>query len=146
MMRFIRQIAALLIVGCAVQAEAEQAPFTIYRNAEGSLTKSSHQAVGEIRSIAGEQGYITLWLTVDYPVNLYLDPLTQGAAIATQNDEIRVAFDAILAPLVASGGVWFPSIGPIYRGPGTLVRATKGAFRTLVRDQRLVQIVAVPDV
>jgi hypothetical protein len=133
-------VALLLAAGIAL---AEQAPLTVYRDAGGQLTPESRQAAREMHYIAVGNGHITLWLTLNYEFNLYLDPETQQREIEQQNQEVRAGFEEILNPMVARGAVWHPKAGPYYRGPGCFIRANAAGLQRLVQDERILQIVGV---
>lgn len=135
---------ATVMIGLAMGATsfAEQAPLTIYRDMYGELTPESKAVIKDFQRLARRQGYITLWLTLDYEINLYLDEATQQDEVAAQNATIRKSFEEILTPLEVKNRVWYPIAGPYYRGPGTLIRANVAGLNRLVRDDRLLQIVA----
>ena len=122
---------------------AEQAPLTIYRDLAGNLTAESKEAAKDIRRIAQRQGYVTLWLTLNYEIDLYLDETTQQAEIAAQNQAIRGAFEEILSPMAHQGAIWYPEAGPYFQGPGTVIRANVAGLRRLIRDERIIQIVGM---
>jgi len=115
----------------------------IYRDAHGHLTPESKVAAKQMTRMAAHNGYVTLWLTLDYEINLYLDKETEQEAIAAQNAAIRAGLDEVLSPMVARGAVWHPEAGPLIQGPGCTVRATVAGLRRLIRDERIIQIVGV---
>jgi len=115
----------------------------IYRDASGHLTPESRHAAKRMTRTAAQNGYVTLWLTLDYEINLYLDEETDQDAIAAQNAAIRTGLDEVLSPMIARGAVWHPESGPLIQGPGCTVRATVAGLRRLISDERIIQIVGV---
>ena len=48
-----------------------------YRDASGEITAESRQHASAMRRIAGEQGYVTLWLLFDLPFNEAMHNMTE---------------------------------------------------------------------
>lgn len=115
-----------------------------YWQPDGTTSLQSKDSAKAMRSIAKDKGYVTLWLLLNYPFNVYLDDMSQEE-IDIQNSEVASRFDEILDPLVDSGDVWHRSEGPFIRGPGIAVRATDKGLRSLLRDQRILQITATDE-
>ena len=112
-----------------------------YWEPDGSISEQSKDNAMEMRNIAKEQGYVTLWLVLNYPFNVYFDEMTPEE-IAEQQQNVALGFEEILDPLVASGDVWHRTEGPFIKGPGIAVRATDKGLRSLLRDDRILQISA----
>ena len=131
-----------LITAGGVVAQHE-AGLIVYRDTDGQLTPTSEDVARQMVQIASRQGHITLWLTLNYAFDLYLDEQADQEAIAAQNAAIREGFGEVLDPLIARQAAWYPETGPYFHGPGCSVRATEAGLRRLIRDDRILQIVAV---
>jgi len=118
---------------------------THYRGSDGKVTHQSKANAQIMHHIARDQGHVTLWLTLNYPFNFYFDELTPEE-IAAQELAVAEGFDELLDPHVQDGDVWHRSAGPFIMGPGIAVRATGKGLKNLLKDDRLLQIVAIEDV
>ena len=131
-------LAAMVIVAPAF---AEERPLIYYWEPDGTISEQSRENAQEMRDVAKEQGYVTLWLVLNYPFNVYFDDMSPEE-IAEQRANVAQGFQEILTPLIAAGEVWNRSDGPYIRGPGIAVRATDKGLRSLLRDTRILQITA----
>ena len=129
---------------CCLHASSADSVLVHYWQPDGTTSLQSKDSAKAMRSIAKDKGYVTLWLLLNYPFNVYLDDMSQEE-IDIQNSEVASRFDEILDPLVDSGDVWHRSEGPFIRGPGIAVRATDKGLRSLLRDQRILQITATDE-
>ena len=151
--KFVISIAAVLVlIGSGTALSKDKAGtassqdkilLSVYRDARGHITPKSKEAAKAMTKIASHNGHITLWLTLNYPFNTYFDPNTEQAAIEAQNQDVRDGFSELLDPMVSTGAVWHPQAGPFIKGPGCYVRATVAGLRRLIKDDRLLQVVAV---
>jgi len=134
----------LLISSCIlilpVSNAQEEDSLIVYWDAEDVRHQTPSNSIRQIKRIANEEGHVTLWLTLKYPFNFYLENMTEQEQL-NQQEEVRSQFAELLAPLIADGVVWEPDDGPFVRGPGCTVRATRKGVRKLVREDRLYQIV-----
>jgi hypothetical protein len=129
--------------GMAQSAEdGHELLWSVYRDANGQLTKQSRRFARKMQEKAEENGHITLWLTANVAFNPYMDELTDQE-IAEQNEMVWKFFEAVLQPLVDRGSVWHPKAGPNIAGPGCLVRANAVGVMDLVRDSRILHIIEV---
>jgi hypothetical protein len=115
----------------------------VYRDQNGRLTESSRDSAREMSRIAAKDGEVTVWLLLDYEIDLYLDPLTDQVQIDQQNEEIRSGFESVLQPMMAQGHVWHTDTGEFVFGPGCVVKANITGIRHLIRDRRIIQILAI---
>lgn len=92
--------------------------------------------------LAQANGHIDVWITLNYPFNLYADQMTEEET-TTQDAEVAAGFNNVLASLVAKGDARHPQAGPLIRGPGCAVRVTKKGLKKLLKDERIIQIVAM---
>ena len=122
--------------GAQATYRATGAPWVVYRDAQGQLTRDSIQAAQKMRRKAARDGYITLWLLIDS---------NQAGEPAVSNDEYNRACQEILQPLVARALVSHPSGGPRNTGPVCLIRATTAGVSALLRNERVHQIMGAHD-
>jgi hypothetical protein len=142
--KHIISVAAMLVfIMSGTVVAQDNIVLSIYRDANGHLTPQSRQAAKEMTRIASRSGRITLWLTLNFEFNVYFDERTDQAAIEAQNRAVRDGFDDLLNPMIARGAVRHPKAGPLIQGPGCYVQATVDGLRRLIKDDRLLQIVAV---
>ena len=112
-----------------------------YRDASGDITKESRQHARAMHKTAREQGYVTLWVLFDLPFDESMHDMTEQEMA---EHEIMVATYAgeVLGRLVSRNQVWHPKTGPIIAGLGCHVRATPRGPKRLLKDERIIQIVA----
>jgi len=138
-------VAALLaLTFLAAQAPASES-LIFYRNPNGVLGDDSRANAKVMLEIAREQGHITVWVTLDFEFNFYMEHMTPNE-IAEQNAAVADSFEEVLTPLVRRRQVWHPPSGPHIRGPGCTVRANERGLIALLRNERLIQIVAMEEV
>jgi hypothetical protein len=113
--------------------------FSFYRTAEGEVSAYTRDQAKQMLKFAKENGYITLWLVLNYPYNVDREEMTPDE-IATQRSNVVSGFSDILDPLVAQGDAWYPPSGAFIKGPGCTVRATPKGLKQLLDDTRLYQI------
>ena len=117
----------------------ENETYSFYRNAEGEISAYTKDQAKRMLKFAEDNGYITLWLVLNYPYNVEIEDMTPEE-VATQRSDVAIGFSTILNPLVANGDVWFPPSGAFIKGPGCTVRATPKGLKQLLDDARLYQI------
>ena len=115
-----------------------------YRDFDGSVNAASKVYSKQMKQIAAKNGYVTLWLTIDYPVNVNFESMTPEE-LAEQEAEISAEIDTILNPLIERNKVWHPATGKFVKGPGCVVRATTAGLVHLLKDERILQITAMDD-
>ena len=125
----------------AVSVAQSPDPIVFYRDGNGDVNSASMADARVMARIARRQGYVTLFVTSDFPFNLNFDELTQEE-IEDQNNRAADYMAETLAEAIASGHVWLPPEGQNVFGPGCRVQATPAGLRALLRDERLVQVVA----
>ena len=132
----------ILLSACVIGfAIASGGTVAFYRDQEGNVDANA-KADGKLMSRkVREDGVITLWITTGIPFNLRFSSMSEEE-VAEQNARVRESFSEILDPLVNAGSVWHPESGPFIKGPGCTVRADKDGLKALLRDDRLIQIVA----
>lgn len=140
-------ISAICLIGSETSSadgtsDLDSAMPVVVRAPDGRLTKDSKHIAARIAEMATQQGHVTLWLTANTPFNPSVGELSP-AEIAEQDRRVQAAFARILRPLIRSGVVWYPSSGPVIRGPGCLIQANSIGVRKLVRDKDILQIVSV---
>jgi len=134
--------ATSLFLLCSVSffaSASEGKPLVFYRDSAGAVSKQSKNDAVEMRKVAAQDGYITIWLLADYPFNVYRTEMTDEE-IDAQRNGVASEFAEILDPLVADGRVHYPKAGPLIKGPGCLVRDTVSGLNALLNDERIVQI------
>lgn len=116
-----------------------------YRNATGDITQESRQHAKTMSNIAKEQGYVTLWVVFDLPLTENMHNMTEKEQA---EHEVYVANYAhqVLGSLVTENQVWHPKTGPMIAGLGCHVRATRKGLNQLIKEKRIIQIVATDDV
>jgi len=65
--------------------------------------------------------------------------------IKDQEREVEAVFAAALRKLVQKGSVRHPSGEPNIQGPGCIVQAKVRGLEKIVKDERILQIVALPN-
>ena len=67
-------IAGLLVLSGTMFA---QDPLLVhYRDSDGRIDQQSKENAHQMARIAREAGHVKLWLTLNYPFNIYLDEMT----------------------------------------------------------------------
>jgi hypothetical protein len=135
--------AAVLTVGFAFLSPSygDERPLVYYWQPDGTISDQSKDNAKDMRELAKEHGYVTLWLVLNYPFNVYFEDMSPEE-IAEQSAHVAQGFQEVLAPLIATGDVWHRTEGPYIRGPGIAVRATDKGLRSLLGDTRIRQITA----
>lgn len=139
--RFLIALIILAFFVVSMPASAENEVLVYYWEPDGSISEQSIANAQTMRRVANAQGYVSLWLLLNYPFNIYKDEMTQEE-IDAQDSEVASGFNEILTPLIRRGQVSHLPEGPFIRGPGIAVRATEEGLRRLLRDQRVLQITA----
>ena len=129
------------VVSAGADEDQGQGNLSVYRGSSGELTKNSVENAKSMRRIARKKGYVTLFVTVDVEFEPYLDGLT-ATEIVAQQTRATAKLTEVLAPLVDAGVVWHGRTGPLVQGPGCLIRANAKGVARLVRDRRVLHIVA----
>lgn len=124
-------------ISCAQDAD----PIIFYRDGNGDVNDDSRADAKVMAHIARRQGYVNLFVTSDFQFNLNFDEMTPEE-IDDQNNRAADYMADILAEAIASGHVWLPLEGQNVFGPGCRVHATPTGLNALLRDRRLVQVVA----
>ena len=136
-------VLTVVILSSNVQADSGQqiATLAVYHEADGKLTKSSKNNAATMRRIAAKRGYITLWVTANVDFDPNIDDLSEAERVSQQRAATEKLMD-VLQPLVDADKVWHPSAGPYIQGPGCIIRATAAGVSRLVRDSRILHMVA----
>lgn len=117
-------------------------PLVFYRNPDGVISQQSRENAREMEAIARTNGQITLWLVLNHPFNVHVEEMTPDEN-RQQSAAVERGFDELLAPLLSSGDVWHPKAGPLIKGPGSAIRANSAGLRRLLRDERILQLLAI---
>jgi len=134
---------AIILLICSISAfPSGNFGLTFYRGPDGTITQQSSDNAKAMEVLAKANGHIDVWLTLNYAFNLYTDQMT-AEEIASQDAEVAVGFNNVLASIVAKGDAKHPRAGPLIKGPGCAVRVTKNGLKILLKDDRIIQIVAM---
>lgn len=125
----------------AISCAQDTDPIIFYRHGNGDVNKDSKADARVMARIARRQGYVNLFVTSDFQFNLNFDEMTPEE-IEDQNNRAADYMADTLAEVIASGHVWLPPEGQNVFGPGCRVQATPTGLSRLLRDERLVQVVA----
>ena len=132
-------VVILLVLCLLANAQVDHTPLVYYRDATGHVTQNSKDTAKRLAQTARKAGQVKLWLTLDYPFNIYFDEMTPEE-IAAQEQAVSEGMNEILAPLLRQQHVKFVSGGPTFYGPTVGVWATPGGLRRLLTDERILQI------
>ncbi len=138
--RNVRQLTTLLLLlGVTPIVESQESLLVFYRDTNGHVTEQSRVNARLLMQIAREQGSVTLWLTLDFPYNIYPDQMT-AEEIAAQDEEVERRMTAILQPLIRRRQVQYLDLEQVKFGPTYGVSATPSGLVRLLRDDRILQI------
>jgi len=112
-----------------------------YRDASGEITKESKKHAQSMHKTAQKQGYVTLWVLFDLPFNESMHNMTEEE-LAVHQAWVTNYADDVLGILVDRNQVWHPKAGPLIFGLGCNVRATSQGLKRMLKDERIIQIVA----
>ena len=112
-----------------------------YRDASGDITQESKKHANAMHKTAQEQGYVTLWVLFDLPFNESMHNMSEEELVLHQAWVTNYA-DEVLGTLVETNQVWHPQAGPLVFGLSCNVRATSQGLKQLLKDERIIQIVA----
>lgn len=129
---------AFVLFSATVNAES----IVVFRNSNGELGGASNANAKIMKQRIREDGFVTLWLTLDFPFNVNMGEMTQQE-IDEQAERVSAEFDVVLDPLVDEGIVWHPRTGKFVKGPGCVVRANGKGLKHLLRDERILQLTAL---
>jgi len=143
---FIVFVSALLVVAFPsalwAQQYVEDVPLTVSRDSDGKINKHSKEAIKYLSKMAVQNGYVRVWVTLDFPFDPFLAEDSEIAADA-QQARLDKVFDEVLNPLLRSELVSYSNGSQDYVGPSLLLKATKKGLSGLVNDQRVGQLVGV---
>ena len=136
--------ATIVFVSLPLLEASGEGQIVHYRGPDGSISTESVANAGVMKDRAQTQGYVTLWLTFDFPLNVNFAEMTPDE-ISAQEASVSAGLDIILDPLIQRNKVWHPATGKFVRGAGCVVRATVAGLNQLLHDERILQITALDD-
>ncbi len=141
-------ISALLVMispeSTSAQDEREIVSLMVSRDADGSINKQSKKAVRTLSKLAKKAGHVRVWVTLDTPFDPFLVQTSEQQA-ADQQIRLDQLFDEVLAPLLNDGYVQYPDGERTYMNASVSLEVTEKGLSRLVRDERVGQIVGVPE-